>query len=296
MNYRLFSLAIMVFMAGWLQAQTEEELVALKAEKQAAVDALNGEIADIDAKIDALPGWDLGTFGTIGFNASRFDNWFKGANPNASSKALRFTLNSFANYDDPKMFWRNNGGINLGWQALDLDANVVEANETGFEQVADILKINSLYGYKLSDAVAISAMLDYNTSLLTNFNNPGILDIGAGATFTPITNLVIAVHPLNYHIVMGDNPAFGSALGTKLMADYTGEILPGLSWKSNFSAFMPYSSQDPNPSLGEWTWTNGFGLSIVKGIGIGLEFGLRKAEVESADTQRFWVLGLSYAI
>ena len=292
MKYHILIFVLFVLGAGSVHAQTLEELKAMKAEKQGVVDGLQSEIGAINAQIEALPGWDLGSFGTLGFNLSSFDNWIKGANPNAISSSIRASLNGFANYDNDKLFWRNSGGINLGWQKLDTDLN--DNVDTDFEQVADILKFNSLFGYKLTPKLAVSALLDYNTSLLSNFNNPGILDLGVGATWTPIKNLVVVVHPLNYHVVMGDDPSFGSAVGTKIMADYTKELIPGLSWKSNLSAFAPYKSTDP--SLGEWTWTNGLAFNVWKGIGVGLEFGIRKAEVESADGQNYWVMGLSYAL
>ncbi len=292
LKYRSLTFVLLMLIAFTSQAQTMEELKAIKAEKEAEVAALRGEIAMLTTRIDSFPGWDVGSFGTLGFNLSSFNNWIKGANPNAVSSSIRAAINGFANYDEPKYFWRNSGGINLGWQKLDtdLDDNI----DAQFEQVADILKIQSLFGFKFTPKLAGSALVDYNTSMLSNFNNPGILDLGIGFTWTPVENMVVVIHPLNYHMVFGDNPDFGSAIGTKMVVDYTKEIVPGLSWKSNFATFLPYTKSDPG--LGEWTWTNGFGFNLWKGIGVGLEFGLRKAEVESPQGQNYWVVGLSYAI
>lgn len=272
------------------QAQLIDSLKSLKAEKEAAVKKLQGEISGIKGQIDALPGWEVGSFGTLGFNLSNFNNWQKGANPNAVSSAIRASVNAFANYDEPKLFWRNSGGINLGW--LKLDTDVDDTEDADFEQVADVLKLTSLFGYKLSDKLALSSLAEYNTSILSNFNNPGILDFGVGFTWTPVQNMVVVVHPINYHWVFGDNPDFDSGLGTKIVADYTRELVPGLTWKTNLTTFLAYKSTDP--SLSEWTWTNSFGFSVWKGIGVGLEFGLRNAEVESPDGQSYWLLGLSY--
>ncbi len=288
-----FSLLLLSFcsMSILAQGQTIEEYQAQKAEKEAALATLQAEIADLNAKIDAFPGWDVGSFGTLGFNLSKFNNWFKGANPNAVSSSIRASLNAFANYDDAQYFWRNSGGINVGW--LRLDTDVEDGDDADFEQVADIFKISSLFGYKLSEKLALSALGDYNTSILSNFNDPGILDLGGGFTWTPVKNMVVVVHPLNYHWVFGDDPAFNNALGAKVMADYTTEITPGLTWKTNFSTFLPYESTEP--TLAEYTWVNSFGFNLWKGIGVGLEFGVRKAEVESADGQSYFVMGLSYA-
>jgi hypothetical protein len=105
--------------------------------------------------------------------------------------------------------------------------------------------------------------------------------------------MLVVIHPLNYHIVMGDNPAFDNALGAKIVADYTANI-KGITWHSNLNTFLAYESTDP--SLSEWTWTNSLGAKIWKGIGVGLEFAIRKAKVETADTQSYFILGLSYAL
>ncbi len=292
MKKLMLSLVVTCILSTLGMAQTLEELQSQKAEKEATVATLQGEIAAINAQIDALPGWDVGSFGTLGFNVSRFNNWVKGANPNAVSSSIRGSLNAFANYDEPKYFWRNSAGLNVGW--LKLDTDIDDNTDTDFEQVADVFRLTSLYGRKLSDKLALSALGDWNTSILSNFNNPGILDLGVGFTWTPVTNLVVVVHPLNYHWVFGDDPAFDSALGAKLVADYTAEISPGLTWKTNFSTFLPYKSTDP--TLAEFTWVNSFGFNLWKGIGVGVEFGIRKAEVESPDGQNYWVVGLSYAL
>ena len=35
----------------------------------------------------------------------------------------------------------------------------------------------------------------------------GYLDAGVGATWTPVTDLVVVIHPLNYNFVFADNDA-----------------------------------------------------------------------------------------
>ncbi len=277
-------------------AQTLEELKAMKAEKaaqaaeiQAELDGVNGEIAGINAQIAAFPGWETGAFGTLGFNFNLFTDWAKGANPNATSSTISGTFNGFANYDQPKLFWRNSGNIAIGWQKLDTDTKSGE--DTDFEQVADVFKITSLLGYKLSDKWALSALGDYNTSILSNFNNPGILDLGVGATWTPFDNFIVVIHPLNYHIIMGDDPTFENATGAKIVADY-GATFEGITWRTNFNTFLPYKSNEP--SLSEWTWTNSFGTKVWKGLGVGIEFAFRKADIETSATQNYFLLGISY--
>ena len=310
MKYLVLPIILLCTCMQMATGQTIEELQAEKKEKEAELKAIQGEIANLKAQIEAFPGWETGIFGTLGYNLSSFNNWQKGANPNAVSSSIRATANAFANYDQDRLFWRNSLGLNLGWQKLDTDAD--DAEDAEFEQVADVLRLQSLFGYTLFDHLAMSTLLDYNTSILSNFNNPGILDLGIGFTWTPLTDLVIVVHPLNQHWVFGDNPDFNDALGAKLVASYKRELVKGLNWNTNLTAFLPYSSSDP--SLSEWTWINSFGFNLWKGIGVGFDFGLRSNKQEALnysintlgntgetfdsvdnELQSYWLFGLSYA-
>ena len=159
--------------------------------------------------------------------------------------------------------------------------------------------IRDSFGYKLSKTWAISTLAEYRSSLLHNINNPGFLDIGVGATWTPITDLVVVIHPLNYNFVFSDGGFdYESSVGAKVVADYKREIVKGLNWTSNLSAFISYQGKN----LSNWTWINGLTTS-VKGFGIGLDFGLRgnKQEALAAGRtdnplQTYWVFGLTYAL
>ena len=285
-----FTILTIILSYGTINGQTIEEYRTLKKEKEKEMKSLKAEISTIKTKIDSFPGWELGTYGTLGYNLSHFNNWQKGANPNAISAAIRASVNAFANYRDSKTFWRNAVSTNLGWLKLDTDRD--DSESAKFEQVADVLHLSSLFGYTFVDNLAVSTLAEFNTSVLSDFNNPGILDFGVGSTWKPVKNLVLVVHPLNYHWVFGDNPEFSDALGAKIVADYTSQIVSGLGWKTNLTTFISYKGTDP--SLTEWTWANSLSLNVWKGVGIGFEFGLRKAEVEDDELQSFWVLGLSY--
>lgn len=290
---------VMVVSTGFSQEKTMEELKAEKAALaeqigalQGQIDPLQAQVSAINSQLEVLGGWKKGTFGTIGFNQSTFNNWIKGANPNSTSSTISASFNGFANRKAPDYFWRNSAIVNLGWQKLDIDTE--EGEDTGFERIADVLRITSLYGRNLTSKLALSALGEYNTALLSNFNDPGILDLGVGFTWNPEDNLVVVVHPLNYHWVFGDNPAFDSALGAKVVADYVRTFPGGVTWRSNLTGFLPYKSQEP--SLREYTWTNGLAFSAWRGIGVGIEYALRNAAVEFDGTQSYFVLGLSYAL
>lgn len=297
----LFTIILLVLLvsAGYSQEKSVEELKAEKATLSEQIGTLKGQIdplqaqlSAIDSQLEVLGGWKKGTFGTIGFNQSTFNNWIKGANPNSTSSTISASFNGFANRKTPDYFWRNSGIVNLGWQKLDIDTEGGE--DAGFERIADVLRITSLYGRNITSKFALSALGEYNTAILSNFNDPGILDLGVGFTWNPEPNLVVVVHPLNYHWVFGDNPNFDSALGAKFVADYVRSFPGGLTWRSNLTGFLPYKSLEP--SLREYTWTNGIAFSAWKGIGVGMEYALRNAAVEFDGTQSYFVLGLSYAL
>lgn len=258
-------------------AQTKEELQAQKSEKQAVADAAQAEANAIQAQIDALPGWKKGAFGVIGGSLSNFNNWYAQGTPNSSSGNIGINFNAFANKLEDTYFWRNSLTVNLAW--VKLDDKDDPADNNSFQPTSDVFNISSLYGQKLSDKWAASALGEYRTTILNNFNDPGYLDIGVGFTWTPLDNLIVVIHPLNYNFVFSDNDAvFESSLGAKIMADYTRKI-GAIDFKSNLSAFLSYKGSD----LSNWTWTNNFSYTLWKNIGVGFDFALRSNKQEALN-------------
>ncbi|WP_291869849.1 DUF3078 domain-containing protein [Maribacter sp.] len=287
-------------------AQTVDELKAVQALKKDSVAAIQGRVDALQGKIDAFPGWKKGAFGTIGANLSGFNNWYAQGSPNNSTGNIGVAINGFANLDKEKFFWRNSGNINLGWVKFDDKDDATD--DDSFKEATDVFTISSLYGRKLSEKFAISALGEYRTTILNNFNDPGYLDLGVGATWTPIKDMVVVIHPLNYNFVFAKNDAaFESSLGAKIVVDYT-KKMGAVNFKTNFSTFQSYKSSN----LSNWTWINSFGYTLWKGIGLGFEFGLRDnkqealnyaltdtptADFNSIDnkTQSYWLFGLNYA-
>lgn len=301
-------LTVMVLSCALGFSQTEEELKAEMAPKKDSIAAIQGRVDAIQSKIDALPGWKKGAFGTIGANLTNFKNWYAQGSPNNASGNIGVTINGFANLNQEKFFWRNSGNINLSWVKFDDKDN--PNDDDSFKQAADVFTVTSLYGRKLSEKFAISGLGEYRTTILNNFNDPGYLDLGVGATWTPITDLVVVIHPLNYNFVFSKNDAvFESSLGAKIVADYTRKI-GAVNFKTNLSMFQSYKSGD----LSNYTWINSFGYTLWNGIGLGFEFGLRNnkqealnyalnqtpatatsfADVEN-DLQTYVLFGLNYA-
>ncbi|WP_419213328.1 DUF3078 domain-containing protein [Maribacter sp. X9] len=268
---------VLVFCASLGFSQTEDELKAQIAPKKDSIAAIKGRVDALQAQIDKLPGWKKGAFGTIGMNLSSFNNWYAQGTPNNSSGNIGVILNGYANLNQDKYFWRNSGNVNLSWVKFDDkdDPN----DDDSFRKSADVFTINSLYGRKITEKFAISALGEYRTTLLDNFNDPGYLDLGVGATWTPITDLVVVVHPLNYNFVFskGDN-VYESSMGAKIVADYTKKI-GAVNFKTNLSMFQSYKSGD----LSNYTWINSLGYTLWNGIGLGFEFGLRNNKQEALN-------------
>lgn len=302
--------AIAAFAMTFLHAQTADEIKAEMGPKKDSIAAIQGRVDALQAQLDALPGWKIGAFGTIGGSLSGFNNWFAQGIPNNNSGTIGFTVNAFANQQEEKFFWRNAVNVNLNW--VKLDDKDDPTDDDGFRESTDVFNISSLYGRKLTDKFAISGMGEYRTTLLSNFNDPGYLDLGVGATWTPVADLVVVIHPLNYNFVFSDADAiFDSSLGAKIVADYTKQI-GAVSFKTNFSTFQSYKSGD----LSNWTWTNSFAYTLWKMIGVGFDFGLRSNKQETLnylvnnaptpdptatfdsidnELQTYWTLGLSYS-
>ena len=311
MNRKLLLSAFLMLAISFGFSQTKEELQAQKAEKQAEANKFQAEANALQAQIDALPGWRVGAFGTIGGSLSNFNNWYAQGAPNNSSGNIGFTFNAFANKIEDKYFWRNSLTTNLAW--VKLDNKDIDTDSDDFEPTTDVFNLSSLYGRKLSEKWAVSGLMEYRTTLLNNFNDPGYLDVGVGTTWTPLDNLIVVIHPLNYNFVFADNDAiFDSSMGAKIVADYTRQI-GAIAFKSNFSTFQSYKSSD----LSNWTWTNSFSYTLWKMIGVGFDFGLRSNKQEALnyalgqfdpmgtadeptfdnvdnDLQTYYTIGLSY--
>jgi hypothetical protein len=303
---KLSILFLLVFVSFSVNAQTAEELKKEQAPKKAKIAQLNGEVDALQAKIDALPGWRKGAFGTIGGSISGFNNWYSRSAPNASAGNIGITVNGFANLIEEDFFWRNSGAINVGWVKIDDKDDVTDSEN--FETATDVFTLSSLYGKRLNKKWAVSGLAEYRTTIIDNFNDPGYLDLGAGITWTPTNNVVVVVHPGNYNFVFSDGESvFTSSLGAKIVADYTKKY-GKLSVKSNLSVFQSYKTAN----LSNWTWTNSFGYTLWKGIGVGFELGLRNNKQEALNNakitdansdfssvdnkiQSYWLFGLSYA-
>lgn len=311
---KVLFIALTIFVGTFTYAQDDmkkaEELKAMLGPKADSIAAIQGRIDAIQGEIDGLPGWRKGMFGTIGVNLSGSNDWFQQAIPNNSSGNIGIGVNGFANLKQEKYFWNNSLNVNLQW--VKVDNQDIETDTEGFTGTTDVLNIVSLFGYNLAPKFALSALAEYRTSVINNFNDPGYLDFGVGATWLPVDGMVVVIHPLNYNFVFSSqDDVFESSAGAKIVVDYTRQ-LGAVNFKTNLSTFQSYENGD----LSNWTWTNSFGYTLWKGIGLGFEFGLRGNRQEAfsnalaqpnapvgltlenvdSPTQSYWLFGLNYSL
>jgi len=270
------------------KAALEQKVAPIKDQ----LNQINSEIAEINKKIEALPGWYKGAFGTLGASTTGRNGWFAAGDlKDASATTIMGSLNAYANKQHDRYFWRNSGSINLGWQRLKLN----DDSDAQFEPIADIFTLSSLFGANLRKNIAFSVLADYRTSIIVNFNNPGYLDLGAGITYHPLKEMVFVLHPLNYNFIFAEKDLeFTSSLGCKIVGDFNKALLKGLHWRSNLAGFISY--RDNDPSLHNGTWTNWLSVNMYKGLGVGIEFALRYSAQEIKKTQSYYTLGVTYKL
>lgn len=299
----MFFIALFITFAS--SAQTKDELLSLKAAAQDSLDLFKKRTEAIQGQIDALPGWRFNAFGTVGGSLSGFNNWYGKESPNSSVGNFGFNINASADKIEDKYFWKNAMNLNISWVKSDDKDDPNDSED--YEVATDVLNLSSLYGYKLTKSFAVSAFGEYRTTLVNNFNDPGFLDLGVGGTWTPISELVVVIHPLNYNFVFSSAGVdYQSSLGAKIVADYNKKI-GALNIKSNLSVFLSYEDAD----YSNYTWTNSVNYNVWKNLGLGFDLGLRKNKQEAFNYQKtdnpalelpdadnklqsYWLFGLTY--
>lgn len=309
---KFYSLIVLLVMAMSVNAQSLQDLKDQKAaidsqikEKTGMIDELKGEADKLQAEIEKLSGWMTGISGNVGFNFSNAKNWVQNPNPTAKASGLQLGLKGYANNIKEKTLWRNSFLVSEEW--LDVDLSDEENDGLLDNGTIDILNAASLYGYRIHPKLAITALGELNTSV-GNFFKPGTIDLGAGITWTPNNNLVVILHPLNYHWAFSgfDGVSTTAALGAKLRAEYNNKFnIAGrtIGFSSILTSFLPYNDKKtvvgtaPNTweaGLFEYTWMNSATFILWNGIGVNAGLGFRNAGFESEDLQTIYNIGLGY--
>mgnify|MGYP000179399427 CR=1 FL=1 len=317
MKQTILFIAIFFLSTTLVMSQSMEDLKDMQTEKNASIadlqsqiDGLQKEVDGLQSEIDKLSGWRKGVNGLLGFDFSNSNGWVANPNPDARATSLNIGLTGYLLNDKEKTFWHNKGIVQKAWQDVDRSDTdrTVEGDGLFNNGTVDILNLSSLAGYKFSEKLAASGLAELNTSI-ENFLNPGTLDIGVGVTWLPIQNLSVVLHPLNYHFAFSgiDGLSSTGSLGAKFRVDYFNDFNVsgvGVNWTTTLTGFVPYSDKkstvmlpdgtDFEAGLTEFSWINTLSFDVWKGIGVGIGWGLRNSKFESASTQSYTTLGLSY--
>jgi len=118
MKTNLFFILVALFVTTFsLQAQDEtlEELQAMLAEKEGIKKTIDEEMADLDKRIKAFPGWTKGLGGTLGLNFSGTNNWFANDVAKVAARGFGLSLSGYANYNEvnAKYFWNNTLNVSV---------------------------------------------------------------------------------------------------------------------------------------------------------------------------------------
>lgn len=290
---------------------TLDELRKLQTEKTEVKKNIDKNLADIDKAIKEFPGWTTGLAGLVGLDFAGANNWFANDVETNSGRGFGVSVNAFANGNMEKYFVRNNiiANINTSKATIDdiKDDGTIKSEEISAK--ASYFEISNLSGFYVAKNLAVSAKASYITTIF-EFNDPGQLSFSAGLTWTPTKEFAAYIHPLGYQWTFPSGD-FASATGAEIGASYTGTLLPGIDWTSNFNAFLAYSGGDIDGversagDLSNWTWMNTFSVAdIFKGIGLGVGLGLRnnkqlgfnKGQTDGGGLQTLYNIGLSYAL
>src|SRR5687767_1319559 len=108
---KLTTFLIFIIASLSLKAQTQDELLAQKAAKEAELALLQPQLKDLTGKVETLkqeievlaeqttpyPRWDVGALGNAGLNFSSFNEWLSKSSPNTTAFNMAITTNGFAN-------------------------------------------------------------------------------------------------------------------------------------------------------------------------------------------------------
>lgn len=290
-----------------IQADKDTKLEEIKA-LQEDIDKLDGALATMD-----YSGWKFGGNGGINFSGAGASNWQAAGEEIKNGLTTNIAANLFANMSEDKFYWFNGLNLQLGylsnWTSLkDIDFSDITST------TLDKLYFSSLPGYRINSELAVTALLDVQSSL-GNFANPAQISGGVGITWTPVKTmdgklipLKVVFHPLTWkgNFVKKDgNPLlrneFGltgdetlaSEFGLKVVADYgrTIKLLGNsIGWTSQLRVFAPYTQLNPINALGEplesvgnpeISWDNAFSILLFKNLAVSANWNLRHFKPET---------------
>ena len=303
-KYTLFIL-FFISMNGFSQKKISTELDSEQKQIKShinlykkKIDSLNSRLTEIKDSLTVYPIWEIGGGAISGLDFNSFSNWAnRGINNNSSASSINISINGYVHRKGEKSFWKSNARSHLGWQRFKQTEDDVD---TQFKKIADMIQLSTLYGFKVSPKLALSALSEWESNLIDQTISPSYIDISTGFTWTPNRYFNSTIHPFNYEFALSDQTLFESSLGAKILFEYSRLFKKWIRVQSNFTGFLSYEEID---FLSNFTWRNSVNLKIIKGIGLGAEYALRVSEQETTaihitdnHLQSYIVIGLSFEL
>ncbi len=212
----LIVMALCLSVSLFAQTENKETLKKELSEIKAEISKLNKKASVVQAKIDKQYGWKVSAFGTVGMNLSDFNNWYSNSKPNLSSGNINIIQDVYAKLNREKYFWISYTNVKLKWQkSYNPDK---DPKNKGFKGKADVFKIASLFGYKLTDKFAVSALTDYRGTFIKKFADPSFWDLGVGMSWKPLEDFYIVVNPINYEFVFSESRGLSIVYGNEVFS------------------------------------------------------------------------------
>ena len=216
----------------------------------------------VSAQEETPDGWKKGGEGILNFSQTNLRNWAEGG---VNSTAATANLAVFADYKKDKVTWENDLRLVLGMIGTNNPTD--PDDKTVFRKADDVIDFDSKVGYKLSDKVFWSTLLEFDSQIAKGFNYddaaqpiisrfaaPAYLRFGTGIDYKPYEFLSVYFSPLTYKaIIVADEEIanlglyglpngdqFKSEAGAYLKVGFKKDLIKNVSYTSNLELFSNY--------------------------------------------------------
>ena len=216
----------------------------------------------VSAQEEVKDGWKKGGEGILNFSQTNLSNWAEGG---VNSTAATANLAVFADYNKDKFVWESDLRLVLGMIGTNSPTN--SEDKTVFRKADDVIDFDSKIGYKITDKINWSTLLEFDSQIAKGFNYdsipdrliskfaaPGYLRFGTGIDYKPSEFLSVYFSPLTYKaIIVADEEIanlalyglpngdqFKSEAGAYLKIGFKKDLIKNVSYNTNLELFSNY--------------------------------------------------------
>ena len=246
-------------------------------------------ISSLWAQDPAASAWKRGGVGGLTFTNTGFSNYWQGGGVN--SFAIGTLGSVYANLNKGKSTWTNK---------LDMAYGVIKQGDirrNPFIKNEDRIEFNSQYGYKLTNNLLASSLLNFRSQFdagfeypqpgvfsvrnyISRFIAPGYINYGVGLEYRPVAddpNIGVYFSPLNAKITLVQDTNLSTRympaefhgkkarfeLGANLVAKYRKQLMKNVVYQTQATFFTNYLKNFGNVDV---NWDNLLSLQVNKYI------------------------------